>query len=166
MKRAQDRYNAFFAESVLPSLPMGDQESERGSFVDIAAVIRDEDVRTRYVSLAIELLRANISAQESLATGQADPPVARPPIGGTLLGAAVGYSLSGPVAALVAAAVTYGLLDGYQRNRHRALELSIRAHNAEVPVGGEPWMIGGTRCTSCSGSLSSNVSGLAGRLRR
>jgi hypothetical protein len=133
LESVQREYKDLCAKSVLP-LGITDSQLSRLDYIDIANRLPEGDVRKEYARVAIGVLSMTLDKHRPDAEEQVLPfPSNTGAVIVTLFVAAAAYSMSGPVTALLAAAVSYWIGAGIAATRHEAALRKVQTHNAAVP---------------------------------
>ena len=133
LESTQAEYKAFCEKSVRP-LGITDDQLSRLDYVDIANRLPEGDARKEYARVAIAVLSMLLEKHRPDAEEQVLPfPRHTGAVIVTLLVAAWIYAAGGPVAALVAAAVSYWIAAGIADHRHENAVRRVQAHNEAAP---------------------------------
>jgi divalent metal cation (Fe/Co/Zn/Cd) transporter len=133
LEMAQKAYNSYMNEIVRPSLGILQADEDRLTDAEIAHRISDLAIRREFVRRAIALLEANVRHYNRIATPIAPERNASIAVIASLLAAAVGYYLAGPVAALIVAAAAYWLGHRHSMSAFSESLCQAESHNAAAP---------------------------------
>jgi hypothetical protein len=134
LRESRERYRAFFKAEVSPILEAKGLNEDALGFAELSLLVANKAKRRTYAALAIEMLEANIEYYRPYAEAREVPndPDTTLPVVSALVAAAAGQALSGPVAALLTAALVYYLARRASDSNHREQIRSAAEHNAEA----------------------------------
>jgi hypothetical protein len=134
LESVQREYKDFCEKSVRPLGIITDDQLNRLDYIAIAQRLPEGDVRKEYARVAVAVLSMTLDKHRPDAEERVLPfPNHTGAVIVTLLIAAWGYAVGGPVAALLAAAVSYWIAAGIADYRHENAVRKVQAHNKAAP---------------------------------